>query len=167
MRAEGRRQMAEGIKLEQKIEQLTAKVEELKVRSHIDPIAATPDEIVKNAEDEQKARISIVQLESAIAQLQQQLEEELKTQNSKLRTQEVERGFKGLVEQSDRVAAAVETLQNELAILRDMGKAIASRHKQETGKLALDDRIDRNFRLPKVERLNNSVIVHTEARNLL
>ena len=154
-------------KLEQKIEQLTAKVEELKVRSHIDPMAATPEEIVANAQREQEARNSVSQLERVIEDLRSQLEDEVRSQKSEVRSRAVKEGFSALSKQSDRVEKAVQNLQAELDKLRDIGKAIASQHMRETGTLALDDRIPRDFRLPKVERLNNSVIVHTEARKLI
>lgn len=153
--------------LETKITQLTAKVSELKKQSDIDPLTASPEQIIKNAADEQQARENVAHLETIIARLRSQLEEEVKSQELKVKSEEAEQGFAALSVQSDRVIEAIANLDSELEKLRQMGRAIASANMQATGRLALDDRISQNYRLPTVEKLTNSIIIHTESRKII
>lgn len=153
--------------LQTKITQLTTKVTELKKQSDIDPLTASPEEIIKNAADEQRQRENVAHLETIITRLRSQLELEVKSQKSKVDLEEVERGFQALVEQSDRVETAIANLNSELQKLREIGRATNSENMRATGRLALDDRISQNYILPTVEKLTNSIIIHTEARRIL
>ena len=153
--------------LQSKIDELNNEIANLEKRSHINPLTASAQEISKNAQNEQQARENAAHLKSVVAQLQEQLEAEVRSQKSEVRKVEVEANFNALVEQSDRVVRASSLLKEELEALRTMAKAIASKHKRETNKLALDDRIDRNFILPKVEKLPQSIILHNQPRNYL
>jgi phage shock protein A len=153
--------------LETKISQLTSKVTELKNQSDIDPISASPEQIIKNANDEQQARENVSHLEAIIARLRSQLTEVQEQEESEKIRATSEKGFAALVEQSDRVTEAIATLASELEKLREIGRAIASANMSATGRLALDDRISQSYRLPTVEKLNHSVIIHTESRRTL
>lgn len=153
--------------LETKITQLTAKVSELKKQSDIDPLTASPEQIIQNAADEQQARENVVHLETIIARLRSQLEEEVKSQESRVKSELAEQNFAALSVQSDRVIKAIANLDSELEKLRQMGRAIASANMQATGRLALDDRISQNYKLPTVEKLTNSIIIHTESRKIV
>lgn len=153
--------------ISKKIEQLTTKVAELKKQSAIDPLTASPDRLIENAQSQSLARENVVHLEMIIARLRSQLEIEGRRQSIEGRRVEAEKGFEGLLEQSDRVIAAIDKLRSEMDKLQSMGKQISSQHYSVTGKLALDNRIPQAFILPKVEKLKNSVIIHTETRNLI
>ena len=148
-----------------KITELTTKVTELEARSHIDPLKASAEEITKNAQDEQLARENATHLKSVIEQLQAQLIEQQAEEEAAKLLAESKKSFTGLLEQGDRVTEAANNFYAELAKLRELGSAIASKHKKATGKLALDDRVGRNFIMPKVEQLGQSLMIHTEVRN--
>ena len=152
--------------LNEKITQLTAKVAELKKQSDIvNPLNASLDEIVNYAQNEQQARENVAYLETVIEKLRSQLAETEAQEKAKTRIKKSKANFKSLVEQGDRVAETIELLEAEINKLSEIGKAIASEHMAVTGRLALDNRIDRDFRLPKLEKLENSIIIHTQARN--
>jgi flagellar biosynthesis/type III secretory pathway protein FliH len=150
--------------LETKISQLTTKVDELRKQSDIDPLSASPEQIIKNAQEEQQARESAEQLELVIQKLRSQLAECREQEQQAQIREHCAAGFQALVEQSDRVEQAIANLDTELKKLREMGRAIASVNMATTGRLALDDRISQNYRLPTIEKLNNSIIIHTESR---
>lgn len=153
--------------LKTKIQELKAQVSQLEQESSIDLSQASPQDIIKNAQTNTENRESAAYLKGAIASLEVQLakQEEIEKQQEqeKLRASE----FEGLVKQAEKVRSAIALLDNELTKLREMGKAISSNHYAGTGKLALDDRISRDYLLPKVEQLSNSIIIHAEARNYL
>lgn len=153
--------------LTDKITELTTKIEELEKQSHIDPLTATAEQITKKAQDEKEARENAVYLRDVVSMLEEQLQLEVKQEKQKANKVQVEQSFAGLSDQADIVAKAAESYNTELTKLKEMGRAISSNHRRTTGRLALDDRIDRNFIMPKVEKLKQSIIIHTEPRNLL
>ena len=153
--------------LKQKIAELNEKLTELESSSNIDIVNSSPEKIIENAVKDQQSRNSAAHLRSVIADLKTQLDYEVNKDKTTQLELQTARGFNSLEAQSDRVIGAAAQLADELSKLRVIGKAIASNHMQATGKLALDDRLSPDFRLPVVEKLNNSIIIHNQARNYL
>lgn len=147
-----------------KISELQNKVIELETKAHIDPLKASAEQIAQNAQDEQQARENAAHLKTVIDGLKNQLAEQKASEAIALRQAQVEKGFSSLCTQADRVEAAAAKLQEEMDRLINMNADIASRHKEATGKLALDNKLSRDYRLPMVEKLGNTIIIHTEVR---
>lgn len=146
--------------LESKIDELTKAKQKLDRVIEIDPLSASAEDIIRKTEAETSNRERAQYLEATISSLAVALTIKKRDRESQETQELANTNWETFTKNAARIQKKIEDVKKEIEGFKTQAAAIASNHKKATGRLALDNRIPRDYVFPTIETVGDTVIVH-------